>query len=639
MKNKKILFILIFAIFILLVFTTKSNASLYLNNLDFYAELDEKGNMQVTETWDIDVSNTNTLYKTFKLDNTKYSNIINVKVSEVGRENFIKTNTWEYHLTKNYYFGGINNTGDFEIAWGVGLDNSSDTKTYKISYTVIDAIAKYNDCAELYWQFLGDDFEVSANKITGTIKLPSKANSKEDIRVWGHVATLNGEIYATSSNTVEFSLDNYTGGNYVEVRIAAPTKIFGTVSRTYNKNMLSNIIEEETQWANAANKRRVRQQRIEIIIFIVIIVVGGGIALLLLRQTIKYIKKLRNTKKDAPTEIYEYFREKPNKDSTPADALFLYNKGTVVASTSFGNVFSATLLNLSLKGFFKITVENDEKGKEQTLIYNTGKDFSDLQYEEERIARFVKIAIGAKEKITIKELQKHIKNHPTNVSQLIDSVGKQTKEKSKMMNNFDEEKSKEKSKYVGIAVMYFSFAIFAFGVFFPISIILIINAILAILINSKISNLTQKGMDEREKWKGLKKYMEDFSLLDEKEIPALEVWEEYLVYATVFGIADKVIKQLKMVYPQIEEMDNFNTASYIYLMSHTNFNSSFSNAINSSISSTMSSGSGRRWWLLWRRWRWPVAGGGGRRQIDLKYLKNIEINSLLWYNILVGKGF
>ena len=65
MKNKKVLFILMFAIFILLILTTKSNASLYLNKLDFYAELDENGNMNVTETWDIYISDTNTLYKTF----------------------------------------------------------------------------------------------------------------------------------------------------------------------------------------------------------------------------------------------------------------------------------------------------------------------------------------------------------------------------------------------------------------------------------------------------------------------------------------------------------------------------------------------------------------------------------------------
>ena len=269
MKKKKLLFILIFAIFILIALTTKSNASLYLNSLDFYVELDENGNMDVTETWNVSVSSTNTIYKTFELDEDKYSNITNVKVSEVGKGDFTKTNTWAYHLTKNYYFGGINNEGDFEIAWGVGLDNMSATKTYEISYTVVDAITKYNDCAELYWQFLGDDFEVSASKITGTIKLPSAASSKEDIRVWGHVKTLNGEIYATSSDTVEFSLDDYSSGNYVEVRIAMPTEMFGTVSRTYNKEMLSDIIEEETEWTDEANASRERKIKIHIIYYII----------------------------------------------------------------------------------------------------------------------------------------------------------------------------------------------------------------------------------------------------------------------------------------------------------------------------------------------------------------------------------
>lgn len=613
MKNKKIIFILIFAIIILLGLTTKSNASLYLNNLDFYAEIDTNGNMNVTETWNIRISNTNTLYKTFELDENKYSGITNVQVSEVGRGDFTETDEWAYHLTKDYYFGGINDDGKFEISFGVGLDDSTATNTYKISYTVVDAIKKYDDCAELYWQFLGSDAAVDASKITGTIKLPLEADSKEDIRVWGHVETLNGEIYVTSTDTVEFSLDNYISGNYVEVRIAMPSEMIETAERTYNKNVLPSIIEEETEWANEANVRRERKQRNEKIIKTVIIAVMVIIGIILLRQTVKYIKIFKNTKKLIPTEKYEYFREKPDKNSTPADALFLYNNGVNAASTAFGNVFSATLLNLSLKGYFKITVEQNEKGKKETLIYETKKDIEDLQYEEERIARFVKNAIDSKEKITIKELQKYIRNHASSVSSLIEKTGIETKNKNKMTENFDEEKSKEKSKYIGIAIVYFAVAMFCIT-FLPVVILLIINAILALMINGKLSNLTQKGIDEREKWKGLKKYMEDFSLLNEKEIPALEVWEEYLVYATVFGIADKVIKQLKMVYPQIDEMDDFNTASYIYLMSHTNFNSSFSKAINSSISSTMSSGSGGGGGFSGGGGggRWPEVACGGR---------------------------
>jgi len=74
-----------------------------------------------------------------------------------------------YHVTQDCYYGLKNSDGQFEIAWGVGLDNGYGTREYQISYKVIDAIAKYDDYAELYWKFIGSDFEISTNKVTGRI--------------------------------------------------------------------------------------------------------------------------------------------------------------------------------------------------------------------------------------------------------------------------------------------------------------------------------------------------------------------------------------------------------------------------------------------------------------------------------------
>ena len=171
------------------------SGSLYLNKLDFDVYINEDGSMDVTETWNINIRNTNTLYKTFKTDKDKYTSIENVTVKDVttGRT-LTKINEEMYHVTKDCYYGLVNSKGNFEIAWGVGLDNSHDVRTYEISYTVKDAIGKYNDYAELYWQFIGEDFEVDAEKVTGTITLPSMSDSTDDIKVWGHTEQLNGEI-------------------------------------------------------------------------------------------------------------------------------------------------------------------------------------------------------------------------------------------------------------------------------------------------------------------------------------------------------------------------------------------------------------------------------------------------------------
>ena len=75
MKLRKILAMVIVIMALILFCGTKSEASLYLENLDFRANINEDGSMDVVETWDISVSETNTLYKTFNKDSKKYSRI------------------------------------------------------------------------------------------------------------------------------------------------------------------------------------------------------------------------------------------------------------------------------------------------------------------------------------------------------------------------------------------------------------------------------------------------------------------------------------------------------------------------------------------------------------------------------------
>ena len=73
------------------------------------------------------------------------------------------------------------------------------------------------------------------------------------------------------------------------------------------------------------------------------------------------------------------------------------------------------------------------------------------------------------------------------------------------------------------------------------------------------------------------------------------LWEKYLVYATAFGIADKVIKQLKVRYPEMANNDYFNDRMHVmYVMSNVNISSAIEAPISRSIvaSSINSSGSG-----------------------------------------------
>ena len=260
-KVRKILISIIITLIMYIIFSNNVNASshLYLEELDFNVNINEDGSMNVVETWLIDITDTNTLYKDFELDKDKYSSITNVKVKEITdgiNKNYTQIDEEMYHVTKDCYYGLKIDSNTFEIAWGVGLDNDTDTRKYEISYTVNDAISKYNDYAELYWQFVGEDFEINAKKIEGVITLPSLASNKDDIKVWGHTEGLNGEIYATEANKIEFTLNHFYSGRYVEIRTLFPTDMITNSNRTYNKDRYEEVVKEETKWANEANFKR-----------------------------------------------------------------------------------------------------------------------------------------------------------------------------------------------------------------------------------------------------------------------------------------------------------------------------------------------------------------------------------------------
>jgi len=616
----------------LFISTGKSEAGLYLNNLDFTAQINEDGSMNVVETWDIDISETNTLYKTFEIDKSKYRELKDISVTEITRgtnKAFRETKIWEYHIDKNYYFGGINQDGKYEIAWGVGLDNSSDTRIYLISYTVEDAIKKYGDCAELYWQFVGEDFEVNANSITGIIKLPNHVSSKDEIKVWGHTEYLNGEIYATSTDTVEFNINKYQSGNFVEVRIAMPNYIMATLPYTSTQNKLDSIIAEETAWAEEANAKRAKRDRNMKTIAYSITVIIAGAGIWFSTKIKKYHKALKENPKIVP-DMLDYYRELPDETATPAEAYFVLNKMQDISKT-----LCATILDLTLKGYLK--AEQVDKKIEFEIVE---KDRETLPEDEKQVLELLEKACENKENekkiVKMKDLEKYIEKYPGTFEKLKNKIDEISKEKSTHKGKFDKKIAEKAGKYILKLIGYIT-AIVAtinvtiFGSMYIfvvgdmggslkyillaglfIGIVLLINIIMCSKLISRFNGFTQKGENEREQWKAFKKYMEDFSLLNEKEVPHLVIWEKYLVYATAFGIADKVIKQLKIKYPELENPDNMNNLVLFSIMSgpnglNTNFISSLNTSTSHMYSSTYSSGSGSGGGFS--------GGGGGRRPV------------------------
>ena len=246
--GNKLILLIIFSIISVLFFTTNSYAGYQeWNALDYDVTVHEDGSMDVIETWNVYISETNTLFKDFEMDVNDYFSIEDVKITEV--ENGVErplTQIYEeqYHVDSGCFYALQIKPSVFEIAWNVGLDYSSDTRTYKMYYTVKDAVKVYDDCTELYWQFLSRDNTMTGDNVTGIIRLPRAVSDIEKLRVWGH-GNLSAEIEKVDKKTVRFTQPRLYSNELLEVRIITEENIYPYAKNVYSLNELESILTEE----------------------------------------------------------------------------------------------------------------------------------------------------------------------------------------------------------------------------------------------------------------------------------------------------------------------------------------------------------------------------------------------------------
>lgn len=659
----KLIIMVIIALIVLMSFGLSERFQ-YMKHLDYQVTLNQDGSMNVTETWDICINCTNTLVRNFDLSN-KYGNITDVKVVDLdqGKE-LTQIDEEMYHVTKDCYYALELTSHKFEIAWGVGLDDTYANKKYQISYKVNDVITQYDDLQEMYWQFIAEgENDVPVSKITGTVTLPRDVSDIEQLRVWGHGQS-NGKIEKVNNHQVSFEMSNLNPKARFEIRVVTEDKMFDvSTNKIRNYHYLDRIIEEENNWAEETNQASKTAQGFLIaiaVIYLIIIIV----------QVIR-IRKYLAIREQKGTGIehkdLKYFREIPREDTaTPAEATYLYHfeKKKLTPSEIQSQTVASTILNLALKKIISLRVDGN-KVYVKLLLEPT-----DLKKDELAIYQLLKEASGKQEEFALDDLKKYAKKKYTKYSEFINKVVNEARESLYDLKLIDKAKEKEYSKsqsagikysfvkniYEWLIVTYIISFIPIFkmgmikelGIGFSKSFLEFLIAILPMVgillyswklqkdISKKIAVLTQAGSDEKAQWKGLANYMKDFSLLKEREVPEFVIWEKYLVYATAFGIADKVIEQMKATYPEvfIEEQWNDEKMKEEYpiiyfsmnpIYYHSNMSSPISQ-ISSDIkkaydisvteiaahSSSSGSGGGGGFSGGGGGRRWPVAGMGGR---------------------------
>ena len=74
-----------------------------------------------------------------------------------------------------------------------------------------------------------------------------------------------------------------------------------------------------------------------------------------------------------------------------------------------------------------------------------------------------------------------------------------------------------------------------------------------------VRDLTAQGRRQLDEILGLKRFLLDFSLIHERGVRETVLWQDYLIYAHLLGIAEQVAPQLRRLYPdappQVERLE------------------------------------------------------------------------------------
>ena len=453
------------------------------------------------------------------------------------------------------------------------LFNPSDLdEIFYIEYTVTDVVVVHNDIAELAWNTLGDGYRENIGDYEVKVVLP---NSDSDYRVWLH-GPLNGNIERTN-NKEALGTFNFLGAyNPVSVRLIFDKSLVPNATKVSGLTAKNAIIDYQTELSDEANRERERIQRQNMIL----IIASSVWALIAISLAVSVYLREKKMKKTAFN--MEYFRDFPASYG-PEVLEFLIDKNVTEKS------LSATILNLVYKKVLKVEVI-DRKLKDDYKLVLQEYDEASLSETEKIALNLIINEIGNSKEVVLSTINKHCStlSNANNVMDLYNDFIKTSKNLGKSELFFAKTPGIVASTVI-FSLLGIILAFISFGLDLSwLGIIIIILMIFLIIFVITRKFYTKKGAEHYAKWMAHKKFLEDFSRFNEKELPEVTLWDKYLVYAVVLDCADKLSKEMELKLPNMDTSDT-TYVGYNPYMTHYIITSNIYSSINSGIHTAVAS--------------------------------------------------
>ncbi len=518
-------------LFTILLFLSFSKVVLAYNDIksikmDIY--VDNTGTAHIKEEWIASLDRGTEGYKPYY--NLGSSEIENFKVNMDGKY-FTTLNNWDIDATfqNKSYKAGLNYGSDkVELCFGI---SDYGKHTYVMEYDITNFVVSLNDAQMIYWQLIPYDLSDKPESIY--IKVYSDFLYEDTYDVWGYGYGGNNNGYAyIYDGYIEMSKDGALNSDeYVVLLAKFPEGTFSTNYKidedfSYYLDMANEGVDENQNKNDYQNYPIYTTNNKFIINFVplwIIFCTIGMIAEIIIASTPKFgTKKIIFPKNKTKLKDAPYFRDIPcEKDIFKA----YWIAGQYKLIKNKNDFLGAILLKWLKDGVIENVVVTKKKKEEKALKLI---DSTSLNEKENELYQMMYDASkdGVLEKY---EFESWCEDHYR-----------------KILNWFDRVVDDETNKLVqeGLLEKY-----------------------------KKSYYVKDKIQEYAYEMAGLKKFLKDFSNIKDREAIEVKLWEYYLIYAQIFGIAKEVAKEFREMYPDVITEDYYNDIIFIHTISYNGVNS------------------------------------------------------------------
>lgn len=485
-------------------------------------------------------------------------------------------------------------SGQIEIRWFFDANNES--RTFDFHYRVLNAVARYEDAAVLYYQFISGDWDRVSQNVRIHVKPPGQLLQSQ-LNEW-----LHGPLWAESRIETDGSItawcEHLPSHAYLEIRALYPPEKFPDATR-HSGIVRSRILEEEARWAEEANlmredaikerdeavrKMEAREKRQEQgkWVGIVLSVLGLGFAW---RNYRKY-----GQRPSLPPSV-KFASDIPEK-IPPALVGYLLSSREI-----YSGAIVSTMIDLARRGFINLREDQEEKKKlfggirtVTNYTWDLNREYwrehnTDLRAYEDDLLKFIfdDLAVGG-DSIDLKE----IKKQQTQFTKFFREWKKEVKKLGDEREWFDRESNRGMYYSLGIGIVMIilsGLVAYFIGIW---AIVLGVVSLAVFVLSFMIPHRTKEGEMLARHWKALKRYLLKYHYRSMDKTALLGRIDDYLVYGIVLGLGQKVFKELAAYIPS-EDYQRY-VPWYVYRGTGTgSFTSdAFASAFSSMVATTTS---------------------------------------------------